>query len=63
VLVADQETLEEARRIHRGGGPVGPSSVTDPAVVRSFAEMGPSALAFFPDSIDRYLSPPEFRGL
>lgn len=63
VLVADTEALEETRRINRAGYPVGPSSGTNLAVARRLAAEGVSVLTFFPDSIDRYRSLPEFRDL
>ncbi|HEU4400928.1 MAG TPA: pyridoxal-phosphate dependent enzyme, partial [Candidatus Polarisedimenticolia bacterium] len=61
VLVSDQEALEETRRLHRAGHAVGPSSGTNIAVARRLAAGGLNVLTFFPDSIDRYRSLPEFR--
>ena len=63
LLVSDQEALEETRRLHRAGYEVGPSSGTNMAVARRLARDGLCVLTFFPDSIDRYRSLPEFRDL
>ncbi len=63
ILVGDSEALEETRRLNRAGHPVGPSSGTNLAVARHLAERGETVLTFFPDSIDRYRSLPEFRDI
>ena len=63
VLVGDAEALEETRRLHRQGHPVGPSSGTNMAVSRRLAREGHVVLTFLPDRIDRYRSLPEFRDL
>ena len=63
MLVADTTALEETKRINRAGYAVGPSSGTNLAVARRFAAEGLSVLTFFPDSIDRYRSLPEFRDI
>jgi cysteine synthase A len=63
LLVSDREALEETRRLHRDGFEVGPSSGTNMAVARRLAREGLVVLTFFPDSIDRYRSLPEFRDL
>ena len=61
VLVSDQQALAETRRLHRAGYAVGPSSGTNMTVARRLAGDGLTVLTFFPDSIDRYRSLPEFR--
>jgi cysteine synthase A len=61
LLVSDREALEETRRLHRAGYAVGPSSGTNMIVARRLAAEGLAVLTFFPDSIDRYRSLPEFR--
>jgi cysteine synthase A len=61
ILVGDSEALEETIRLNRAGHPVGPSSGTNLAVARHLAKRGETVLTFFPDSIDRYRSLPEFR--
>jgi cysteine synthase len=62
ILVSDQEALEETRRLHRLGFEVGPSSGTNMTIARRLAASGSRVLTFFPDSIDRYRSLPEFGG-
>ncbi len=61
LLVSDGEALEETRRLHRLGFEVGPSSGTNLLVARRLAASGLAVLTFFPDSIDRYRSLPEFK--
>ncbi len=63
VLVSDREALEETRRLHRAGHPVGPSSGTNMVVARRLAADGLNVLTFFPDRIDRYRSLPEFKDI
>ncbi len=63
LLVGDEAALEETRRLNRGGFEVGPSSGTNMLVARRLAGDGLAVLTFFPDSIDRYRSLPEFRDL
>jgi cysteine synthase A len=63
ILVSDQEALEETRSLNRRGHAVGPSSGTNLTVARRLAREGQTVLTFFPDSINRYLSLPEFRGI
>jgi cysteine synthase A len=63
LLVSDPEALEETKRLNRAGFPVGPSSGTNMVVARRLAAEGQIVLTFFPDSIDRYRSLPEFRDL
>ncbi len=61
VLISDQDALEETRRLNRSGYPVGPSSGTNMSVARRLQAKGLNVLTFFPDSIDRYRSLPEFK--
>jgi cysteine synthase len=63
MLVSDRDALEETRRLNRLGHAVGPSSGTNMIVARRLAGEGLAVLTFFPDSIDRYRSLPEFRDL
>jgi cysteine synthase A len=63
VLVSDEEAVEETRRLNAAGYPVGPSSGTNMTVSRRLAAEGLTVLTFFCDSIDRYRSIPELRGL
>jgi len=63
VLITDEEALEETRRLNGAGYAVGPSSGTNITVARRLAADGLRVLTFFPDSIDRYRSLPEFAGL
>lgn len=60
LLVSDREAVEETRRLHGLGWPVGPSSGTNMVVARRLAKQGSRVLTFFPDRIDRYRSLPEF---
>jgi len=61
ILVSDHEAIEETRRLHKLGWPVGPSSGTNMIVARRFAKEGKRVLTFFCDRIDRYRSLPEFK--
>lgn len=63
ILITDREAMEETRRLNRAGHLVGPSSGTNMSVAKKLVADGFTVMTFFPDSINRYRSLPEFRDI